>query len=170
MSKRSGSSDNFSDGQRPDSKRKALLTSKVEAKSSASSHPAGDAEAENRKIGAPEKASTETEYDVVFPDDPRYRWWEREDIPPKAKEMLREFERISKIEDEKAWASIRALRAISHNDDAGQDDNTGYKPQEARGEPQVDAGVADGSADDGYKPQEAEVLNDFVDNEPPLLI
>ena len=75
MSKRSGSSDNsMSKCSDPPSKRKALLTSKVEAKSSASSHPAGDAEAENRKIGAPEKASTETEYDLVFPDDPRLRW------------------------------------------------------------------------------------------------
>ena len=172
MSKRSGSSDNSSGGQHPASKRKALFTSKVEAKSSVSSHSAGDAEAENRKSNAAEKASTETEYDLVFPDDPRLRWWEREDIPPKVKEQLREFlSVIPKIEEEKAWASIRATLAISHNDDAGQDDdNTGYKPQDARGEPQVDAGVADGSADAAYKPQEAEVLNDFVDNEPPLLI
>ena len=85
------------------------------------------------------------------------RWVKHLKVPPKVKEQLREFERISAIEDENAWASMRATLAISHNDDAGQDDdNTGYKPQEARGEPQVDAGVADGSADvgsKGYQPQ-----------------
>ena len=75
----------------------------------------------------------------------------------------------------RAYKAIRATAtatlAISHTDDAGQDeDNTGYKPQEAGGEPQVDAGVADGSADDGYKPQEAEVQNDVDENEPPPLI
>ena len=42
MSKRNGSSDNFSGGQHPASKRQALFTSKVEAKSSVSSHSAGD--------------------------------------------------------------------------------------------------------------------------------
>ena len=50
-----------------------------------------------------------------------------------------------------------ATDAISHNDGTGQyDDNTGYEPHEASGEPQVDAGVADGSADvgsKGYQPQ-----------------
>ena len=69
-------------------------------------------------------------------------------------------------------ATATATLAISHTDDAGQDeDNTGYKPQEAGGEPQVDAGVADGSADVGCRrQQEAEVQNDLDENEPPRML
>ena len=76
----------------------------------------------------------------------------------------------------RAYKAIRATAtatlAISHTDDAGQDeDNTGYKPQEAGGEPQVDAGVADGSADVGCRrQQEADVQNDLDENEPPRML
>ena len=55
-------------------------------------------------------------------------------------------------------------RVVSHNDD-----NTGYKPQEARGEPQVDAGVADDSADVKClreKKKKVFLEDDLQENEP----